>query len=196
MAANDIWRLSMVGDWSATEQAVVTAHVKFLSGAATFDGAAAYFKTNLLDLLKTLQSNGWNWRYVNGITVNVNPPQSGTYITGFPLTGTQASDSLPYTTALVTSLRTNYAGRSYRGRMYIPALSENSNAAGRCIQATVNSVQTYFEDLVAALGYGGSNADYQWGVYSRLLSQFYPFTAPVVREVWGTVRRRRPGVGI
>lgn len=195
MAAGDIYRLSMVGDWSAVESAVITSHVRFKSPGATPDGAAELFKANLLALLGPKQSNTWAWRYVNWLSENLLPVRSGVYTTGFPVLGTLVSESLPYTVAAVVSLRTQYAGRSYRGRMYLPAVTEADSVAGRLSIAWVNAVQTYFEDLLANCGGSGSNADYEWGVYSRKLAVFTPYLAAIVREVPGTVRRRRPGVG-
>lgn len=198
MAAGDIYRLSMVGDYSATEVSVVTAHVRFKSPGATPDGASALFKANLLDVLKTYVAPTYNWRYINWLSANLTPPRSGSYTTGFPVAGTQSSsgDPVPYTCAVVVSLRTNYAGRSYRGRMYLPGLTEGQSAGGRVGQTQVNAWQTVFEDLLANCGGAGSNPDYEWGVWSRSLSVFTPYLSAIVREVPGTIRRRRQGVGI
>lgn len=196
MAAGDIYRLSMLGDYGPAIVTVVTAHVKFLSGTATVDGACAYFVTNLLNLLKTKQANVFYWRQINALSVNLTPPVSSQYTTGLPLQGTQASDALPSPNALVVTLRTQYAGRSYRGRQYIPGLAEGLSTGSIEDGATVSAIQTYYDDLVAGIGAGGSSTDYQWGVYSRKVPVFTPITSTLVRSTLGTQRRRRPGVGV
>lgn len=195
MALNDVWRLSLLGSHTGTEIAVVTMHVKLISGVGTFAGAAAYIKTNLVDLVATLQANTFRWDKINGLLVNTTPKQSGEYATGFPVTGSLAADETAHQTAIVVTHNTQYAGRSYRGRHYLPGFSETSNTSGLWIAATTNTLQTYYDDLVAALGLGGANADYQWVVWSDKLNVATPVSEAIVRQNPGVIRRRRIGVG-
>lgn len=46
------------------------------------------------------------------------------YTTGLPILGTNASPSLPNNCALVLTKRTAFRGRSFRGRVYLPGLTE------------------------------------------------------------------------
>lgn len=195
MAVNDVWRLSCLGSHSGSEIAVITMHIKLISGNGTFAGAAAYIKTNLLDLLKTQETNTFRWDKIVGLTRNLTPPVSGEYATGFPLTGSGGVDELPHQVGLVVTHKTAYAGRSYRGRHYIPGMDESKATAGLFTSTAVNAIQTYYDDLVAALGAAGSNADYQWVVWSDKLSIATPVTQAIVRNNPGVVRRRRVGVG-
>lgn len=195
MATNDVWRLSLLGSHSGTEIAVVTMHIKFLTANATFDGAAAYITTNLVTLVKASQANTFRWDKINGLTVNTTPKVSGEYSTGYPLAGAVGSDELPHQVACVVTHKTQYAGRSYRGRHYLPAITEFSQAAGGFDSTLVNALQQYYDDLVAALGLGGSNADYQWVVWSDKLNTATPVTQAIVRSNPGVIRRRRIGVG-
>lgn len=195
MATNDVWRLSFLGSHSGTEIAVVTMHVKFLTGVATFAGACAYVKTNLVDLIKTKQASTFRWDQINGLLVNATPRQSDTYVTGFPVAGSDSALETPRQVALVVTHKTAYAGRSYRGRHYWPAMVAGNFATPSWGSAMVAAIQTYYDDLVAGIGSGGSNADYQWVVWSDLLNTATPVTAAIVRTNPAVIRRRRVGVG-
>lgn len=196
MATGDVWRLSMIGSHSGTELSVITMHIKMKTGSGTFAGACLYLKTNLLDLLKTKQSNTFRWDEIRGLTVNITPPMADLYNTGFPLTGTVVTPETAHQTALVVSTKTLYAGRSYRGRNYLPAVPAANLPAGLWDNTTVDAIQTYYDDLVAALGNSGSNADYMWVVWSEKLQASNGVVDTVVRNVPGVIRRRRVGVGV
>lgn len=196
MAQDDIWRLSFIGSHLGTELGVITMHIKMKTGNGTFAGAAAYITTNLIQLLKTKQPNTWRWDEVRGLTVNTSPPRADLYNTGYPIVGTGAGEELPHQVALVVSTKTSYAGRSYRGRNYIPATSESDATAGLYSNTLVDAVQQYYDDLVAALGNSGSNADYMWVVWSERLQASNGITDTIVRNIPGVVRRRRVGVGV
>lgn len=195
MAVNDVWRLSLVGSHAGTDLGICTMHIRMKTGVGTFAGAAAYLKTNLLDLVKGQQTGTFRWDSINGLLVNTTPKQSASYATGFPIAVTGAGDPLPHQSALVVTVKTAYAGRSYRGRNYWPAFSENATTSGTFTVATVNAMQQYYDDLVAALGSGGSNADYEWVVWSEKLSTGTAVTEAIVRNNPGVIRRRRIGVG-
>lgn len=195
MAVNDVWRISLVGSHSGTEIAVVTMHIKMISANGTFNGACAYLKTNWVDLITGSMANTFRFDRINGLTVNTSPPVSGEYTTGFPVTGAAAFEEMPHQVAMVVSQKTAYAGRSYRGRHYLPAMCETGSTTGLWISTLTNAYQTYYDDLVAALGAGGANADYQWVVWSDKLNVATPVTACIVRSNPGIIRRRRVGVG-
>lgn len=196
MAEGDVWRLSLIGSHSGTELAVMTMHIRMKTGSGTFAGACAYLKTNLLDLLKTKEATTFRWDEIRGLTVNTNPPLADLYNTGFPLAGTLAVEEPPHQVAAVVSTKTAYAGRSYRGRNYIPALPETAYAAGLLDSTVGNALQTYYDDLVAGIGASGSNADYMWVVWSEKLQAANGITDTIVRDVPGVIRRRRVGVGV
>lgn len=173
----------------------MTMHVRMKSANGTFDGAAAHIKTNLLSLLAGIMPNTFRWDKIIGLTENLTPPVAGEYVTGFPLVGTQATDELPHQLACVVSQKTAFAGRSYRGRHYIPAISEAQVTAGQLTGTYTTAVQQYYDDLVAGIGAAGANADYTWVVWSEKLDIATPVTQAIVRANPGVVRRRRVGVG-
>lgn len=196
MATGDVWRLSLIGSHAGTELQVITMHIRMKTANGTFEGAAAYLKTNLIDLVKTKQNSGFRWDEIRGLTVNTSPPVAGLYNTGFPISGAIAGDELAHQVALVVSHRTAFAGRSYRGRNYIGALNEADMTNGLFLNATVDAIQTYYDDLIAALGASGANADYMWVVWSEKLQTYNGVTESIVRTIPGVVRRRRVGVGV
>ncbi len=196
MATGDVWRLSMIGSHSGTELAVITLHIKMKTGSGTFAGACAYLKTNLLDLLKTKQASSFRWDEIRGLTVNTSPPLADLYNTGFPIAGTLGTEEPPHQVAAVVSTKTLFAGRSYRGRHYLPGLTETEFTAGLLESTAGNAIQTYYDDLVAALGNSGSNADYMWVVWSSKLQAANGIVDVIVRDVPGVIRRRRVGVGV
>jgi hypothetical protein len=196
MATGDVWRMSLIGSHSGTELAVMTMHIQMKTNTGTFAGAALYLKTNLLDLLKTKQCTTFRWDEIRGLTVNTSPPLADLYNTAFPLVGTIAQQETAHQVAAVVSTKTLYAGRSYRGRNYIPALTIADWSAGLLASATGNALQTYYDDLVAAIGNSGSNADYKWVVWSDKLQAGNGIVDTIVRDVPGVIRRRRVGVGV
>lgn len=196
MAIGDVWRLSLIGSHSGTELGVITMHIRMKTANGTFGGACLYLKTNLIDLLKTQQSTAWRWDEIRGLTVNTAPPVADLYNTGFPIAGTVASEVVPHQVAIVVSTKTAYAGRSYRGRNYLPGFGEDAFTLGLVTAAKGNAIQTYYDDLVAALGASGANADYMWVVWSEKLQNYNGITDTIVRDVPGVIRRRRVGVGV
>lgn len=196
MAIGDIYRFSVIGDWYSVTVGLYTGHVKFLSVGATPAGFASYWKTNFVDLFKTYQASVFNTRQINFLSVNQTPEVSQQVTTGFPVVGTASGEAISYFDALVLSLRTAYAGRSYRGRMYLPGLTEANTLETAVTNGARDAIQTYCDDLVAGIGSGGASSDYQLGVWSHKLSVFTPVNDIIVRQVLGTQRRRRPGRGI
>lgn len=203
MATGDIWRLAFSG-LTIAQQYVNIWHVRFKTESATPAGAKAYIDTNFYQLMK---ANGtgtsWGVGVCSGRRLSV--PQL-TYEGTLSAAGQTAGDMLPPQNALVVSLRTGIAGRARRGRLYLGGFLESKQLDGGWDQTMVNAYQQYFDDIVAAIGSGGSNADYEWGVWSRTLggddpgpydlaAGFRPITETVVRNVVYTQRRRTIGVG-
>lgn len=203
MATGDIWRLAMQGSWNA-QQYVNIWHIRFKSEAATPAGATAHILTNFYDLFKTADvSSSWGLSIVHGRKLAVPALLYEAAITSF---GANAGDMMPTQCAMVCTLRTGIAGRSRRGRLYLGGFLETAHADSAWSLVRTNAIQQYFDDLVAAIGSGGSNPDYEWGVWSRtlggedpgpydLVAGFRPITEVVCRRTVYTQRRRTVGVG-
>jgi len=139
---------------------------------------------------------------LNRVTVrDVNTANQPEYSAVINATGTGTSELLPKQISLVATLRTLLAGRSYRGRVYVPGFTEVANSAGGVASATaVANAQSLVDAFrVNMLGDG-----YTMGVVSRYADKalrpvpiITDVTAVVVRDAtWDNQRRRNiPGIG-
>lgn len=118
---------------------------------------------------------------------------------GAAVAGTGALDTLPPQTALVVTLRTAQAGRSFRGRVYLCGFSETENFAAGTYSGQAGPV-AFITAVQSALVNNGLNL----GVISRPRTDplnpsagfVTPVTSIVLRDnVWDTQRRRAiPGI--
>ena len=196
MATGEVYRASVVGSHLGTEVAVVTWHFRMLSEANPTNTIGLYLKTYWVDLIKTKQSNTFRWDSIDLLLVNASPPKSDQYITAFPILGTDVTAEVGHQLSVVVTHKTQYAGRSYRGRHYIPAIGGDQWTAGLLSTTCRNAVQTYYDDIVAAVGSGGANTDIRWVVWSQKLLTYTDVNNTIVRTVPGVIRRRRVGVGV
>lgn len=119
--------------------------------------------------------------------------------TGGAVAGTLAGDLLPPQTALCVTLRTAQAGRSFRGRVFLPGFGEGQNAAGGTISSTGSCV-SFVTAIKAAL----VTSSMDLGVLSRPAPDlpvpragFITIVTSIVARdsVWDTQRRRAiPGI--
>lgn len=118
---------------------------------------------------------------------------------GGAVAGTAAGDLLPPQTAFCITLRTAQAGRSFRGRVYLPGYGESVNTAAGALVGAGSSV-AFVVAIQAALVTSSLNL----GVLSRpnalrvppSAGFITPVTSIVARDlVWDTQRRRAiPGI--
>lgn len=72
--------------------------------------------------------------------------------TGAAAAGTGAVDPLPSEVALVATLRTAQAGRSFRGRVYLPGFDAGSlTATGNATAGTVTDATNFMSEVASAL---------------------------------------------
>lgn len=119
--------------------------------------------------------------------------------TGAAVAGTANTGLLPPQVAFVITLRTAQAGRSFRGRVYLPGYDEAVNTATGTLSASTSSVN-FVAAIQSALITNGLNL----GVLSRPAPLASPprsgfitvVTSVVARDaVWDTQRRRAvPGI--
>jgi hypothetical protein len=64
-----------------------------------------------------------------------------------PIAGGNASPALPNNTALVITKRTLQRGRSFRGRIFHPGLTENQVTANQVAGATVSALVAAYENF-------------------------------------------------
>lgn len=71
------------------------------------------------------------------------------YSTGMPLSGALvATPALPNSIAVVMTKRTDFRGRSYRGRIYHPGLTEADVTANQVLAARVTALLTSYSNLI------------------------------------------------
>jgi len=122
---------------------------------------------------------------------------------GAGVVGTAVGDALPKQTAFCVTIRTALAGRSYRGRIYLPGFAETANMADGTASLSVGTAAASF---VNSIGAALASSGYTLGVGSRFRAAqpslvppileraafFTPYTTAVARDnVWDTQRRRR-----
>jgi hypothetical protein len=116
--------------------------------------------------------------------------------------GETSSDPLPPQCAAVLTWHTAFSGRSYRGRTYLPGLGEITQVAGAWTSTYLTALGTIVTQMLAVFGPGGSNANWEFGVISRV-NNGAPRPTPIetqitsgaVRTTVFTQRRRTIGVG-
>lgn len=105
--------------------------------------------------------------------------------------GTSAGNPLPNQCCVVASIRTELAGRSNRGRSYLPAPSAStiSSTTAQLNNATCTAIADWFGGLLAAIGADADGATPV--VASRLTGAVTTVTAVTVDSVIDTQRSRR-----
>jgi hypothetical protein len=102
--------------------------------------------------------------------------------------GTSANDLLPRAASLVVTMRTSLAGRSFRGRSYVPGFDEAQNTVeGTAVPAATAAATAW----IAAIRTAATARGHTLAVGSVKLGISTPVTAQIVRDnVWDTQRRR------
>lgn len=134
--------------------------------------------------------------FVDVTVYDLNSEASPVYInvTGTGAPGTRTGDIAPLNCAMITTLRTNLRGRSFRGRMYIPALGEldiNGDewdaGAVTAMQAAVDNFQLSVENTSAFILAVASRV---FEGAPRTLGVMTPVSSLLVRSYVGTRRKR------
>lgn len=153
-------RISFMGQLSSGEQ-FVTSHWVRANDVISADDAnalalAAYSAYNNL-LATAVRAMISPTESYNEIRVHVyrsggpNADLIGTYAVSHPGTGA-STDHLPLQTCIVATLKTGFAGRSYRGRMYWPMTCmslTNHQLVQTQIDSLANGLKQYFDTLNA-----------------------------------------------
>lgn len=145
----------------------------------------------MYQFMQELASTSTTFQYVKAYCY----PAGGTtaqYIgthAGSPIIGT-ANTGSPNQVALVVTLRSAYAGRAHRGRMYLPATGSVVGVSGQLVAGVVNPVATdwgqCFSDWNAVSGNGIVSVVSRVGAGGHV-----PVTSVAVDSILDTQRRRR-----
>lgn len=114
----------------------------------------------------------------------------------FGATGSAADQHCPNQTALVFTLKTSRAGKSGKGRVYLPLLSPAAlDANGRISGTVTDHLATNFATFLTAVDaydHGGAEGPFEIAVQSKVFpGAAAPVTSVAVGNVLDTQRRRR-----
>lgn len=158
---------------------------------ARADGIAANFVGKLGPIDRTNWSNRWTLGRVTVRDLNTaNEPE----FLGTPpaLAGNSAAELLPLNIASCVTLRTDKAGASYRGRVYVGGWTEGASTSG-VMSAAAKAAATAF---VSAYRDALDQSGFTMAVASRTIGKSRAVTSILTRDTrWDTQRRRIiPGV--
>ena len=142
--------------------------------------------------LKALCSTTWALRQI-GLR-DINTPNNLEYIgTAAAQSGAVGTGTLPDNVSYCVTIRTLKAGRSYRGRCYIPgAGNTQQDVNGNPVPAYINACVAFVNAVGTALSANGLTP----AVISRTLHVCTPWDSAVQRETIFSAQRRRllPGI--
>lgn len=164
MAVNDVIRLTLIQEMHGQ---VVQNHFHFR--AKTAGATALALRTTVAqDLANTLAAQQSAELTHFGARTRGLVPYTDTVETAYPaeIPGTIVGNGLPSLCAAVTGLRTGQPGKSKRGRIYMAGLPAANETDSQLTGAYVTALQAMWTALVAEYGGGGTNADWEWGVFS------------------------------
>lgn len=111
-----------------------------------------------------------------------------------PVPGGQGGDIMAQQTCPLISWRTGQAGRSFRGRSYLPVTSEVNLDNGFFVPSYVTVMEAFGTEAVNLAG-SPTHATWQMVIWSRVLSSGTDVTSFIARNIPATQRSRRIGVG-
>lgn len=185
MATGDLARLSVIY-LLGTDLMVNTFGFSALDGSTTRSDLATAFQTALI---KNSSGGLFFNRSANlsSTTLRVQDVKPGTGATvelnyAAVVGSGSVGDDLPPQCCQLYSWRTSLAGRSNRGRTYMPGLGEGQQAGGVIGAGAVTAFATVVTQLLAVFGPGGSNTHWQFGIISHRHNN-----APVVPPAFNAV---------
>lgn len=164
-------------------------------GQTDVDTIAALMTNWWIDTFRLLFSSDLVLQAVIATDVSQQPAVQATAVPGTGAAGDAAFDALPNNVASVTSLRTGFIGRSYRGRVYIPGLVASSivdNQISTGQQSGLFAAWQALNTLIVNAGYEWIVASYQLDNVKRTTAVGTPVETIIVNRRVDTQRRRLP----
>lgn len=203
MSANlvigDILRLrAVMQDASRLQTAFNVSHWQCtaLTGAATTDTDALLgLQTPVAAKTKDVMSNKALYYGTDIQRVYPGTPTIPVSDLGAQAVGNRAGDHLPPQVAGLVTLRTALAGRAYRGRKYIPFVSEDdSDINGHptaAILILMQALASVYASVTVVNNAGATGtATLTPVIYNRAAHTTQPITSYIARSSWATQRRR------
>lgn len=205
MAIGDLAELSVIYQGPYSEY-VNTFGFKALDSGSTFANLASAFQTALVKNT----SGGLLFPISADVSVaelhvrDVVPGTAAGYDLAFSpvLGGDSGSHQLPPQAAVVLSWKTALAGRSYRGRTYMPGLTEGNQEKGDLSGAIITNFTTIITQMINVFGVSGTDPNWRFVIISRWSNGVernpptsQDVTSGLVRPYVYNQRRRTIGVG-
>jgi hypothetical protein len=203
VAVGDIYSLVLDGTYVGN-QMVNTFGFKQRTGASGFQGQLLIdaFQAGVLPAYLPLINGGMTVQVMRcrDVVPGTSTPAEETLSSGN--VGTNLGTTIPSQCAALVSWKTALAGRSYRGRTYIPAQMSNDWGGIGDIQSSFRvKIQTFVTTMLTVFGPSGIS-DFQFSIISRYHDKAErptpvatPVTAGIIRDVIATQRKRRKGIG-
>jgi hypothetical protein len=183
-------------------------HFRNKTGADSLAGLAASYQTAVLTLLLAACSAEVTWLDIVVASTREGGDESHRRPLPAASIGTQTGDGLPGQNAMLVSVHTGTRGKRYRGRFYLPGISETSQTGGRIIAPQLTALSALAEGIQTAFT-GSGNVNWGITVYSpqspepkvKPPRKLKPDTIDtlandlIADSVIVTQRRRRLGVG-
>lgn len=125
---------------------------------------------NLAEPLSVYMTTGFKFDKIVVTTMESLPQSQTIYTTDMPLVGQIDAPSMPASTAICITSRTDKIGRSYRGRTYITGLSESDVSGNYVAQAKADALVGVFNDALDAFLTDGD--------FRPVVASFYNNKAP------------------
>ena len=183
-------------------------HFRAKSVPGTFLGLATAYATTIVPLLVAATSAEVTWLAVTVASTKVGGDETLNHPLPAATIGALTGDALPGQNSMLVSVHTGVRGRRYRGRFYVPGVTETGSTGGRIIGAQLTALNALAEGIQSAFT-GSGNVNWELAVYSPVSPPPPPPKTPklkadtittpatdlVADSVIVTQRRRRLGVG-
>lgn len=196
-ANGEVWRvrpLCFCPSLQQLGQIDLACEISSVVGAFTDDDLADAMDALFGPLLKPWMASVSS--YIGTVVVRLNPAPVSVSVASAVAAGvgSTGNDQLPTQCAGLLTLRTRTIGRSARGRAYIafPCLSEVDPtgvlSAGALV--TLGNLATALTTVLVMSPGGGVTANATFGVWSKKLSSFFPFSDAAAANGFATQRKR------
>jgi len=155
--------------------------------------------TDLAALIKPMMASTAEYTGLKGQVLKPVPLTAVVSLNGAGA-GASATDLMAPQTAALFRLGTGLAGKSYRGRCYIPFPAEGFNAATGiptgAYLVTLASIASFHASPYTVTAGAGNTLTIKPVIYSRKLNSQTDVTGYTVSQAWATIRRRsnqKPG---
>lgn len=125
--------------------------------------------------------------------IDAAPAQEGSITLTTDNVGGETAESLPSTNAAVLALRSSHPGRSGKGRMFLPGISEVQQANSLLNPTFITAAVAYLLCMKQQFSEQDppATAQFVWNIHSRKDAAFYPIVGTSVTSVIASLRSRK-----